>query len=53
MPTADGKGTAGTGNKTPVESVDVKVRTDTPGGESASGSQIKMEGPNSAKKGKK
>ena len=49
MARGDGKGQESMTSKTPMDSVDVKVRTDTPGGESKSGSQIKMEGPNSAK----
>ena len=46
----DGKGTHKVPEKTPLESVDVQARTDTPGGESSKGSGIEMQGPNAYKK---
>jgi hypothetical protein len=52
VPGLDGKGQSQPGSKTPNESVNVSARTDTPGGESKKGSHIKIEGPNSARKGK-
>jgi len=53
MPTADG-----TGQKLPKEvsqnaSVDVQAQQGGPGGESSKGSQVHIQGPNSAKGGKK
>ena len=46
----DGKGQNKVPEKTPLESVDVQARTDTPGGESKSGSGITTQGPNAYKK---
>ena len=42
----DGRGMNSTPEKTPLESVDVQARTDTPGGESSKGSGIHPQGPN-------